>query len=167
MSLAPGPAPAAFSNADGVAAAIREGGGRLSSTCRILLKALFSADGPISAPHIAEGLGGGIIDLDVSSVYRNLQRFEELGVVRRVHVGNGPRLYALQDGSQREYLACEACGRVETVDGARLDGVRAEIHSAFSYRARFTDFALIGVCPECAGGDGFGATVQARSHGST
>lgn len=160
MSLAPSTAPSAL-DADGVAAAIREGGGRLSSTCRMVIKALFAADGPVSAPDIADGLGGGMIDLDVSSVYRNLQRLEELGVVRRIHVGRGPRLYALQDGSQHEYLACEACGRVETVDAARLDGVRAEIHSAFSYRTRFTDFALIGLCPDCGGGDGPGASAQA------
>jgi len=146
-------AAAAFSDVEAVTAAIRERGGRVTTARRGVLAALFAAEGPTSAPDIADGLGGRVTGVNLSSVYRNLGQLEELGVVRRVHAGAGPVLYVLQDGSQREYVVCETCGHVETVDPTRLDRVRAEIRNALGYQTHFTDFALIGLCPRCAGTD--------------
>ncbi|UTI65159.1 transcriptional repressor [Paraconexibacter antarcticus] len=44
---------------------------------------------------------------DLSSVYRNLERLEALGVVRHVHLDHGPGLYTLQRDSDTDYLVCE------------------------------------------------------------
>lgn len=150
MTLAPRRAPLSFSDLDGVAAAIRDSGGRLTSARRVVLAALFAADGPVSAEYIADGLGGQMICSDVSSVYRNLERLEELGIVRHVHVGHGPGLYTLEDDTQREYLVCERCDRVDSVDAAQLDRVRAAILKTFGYKARFSHFPIVGLCAACA-----------------
>jgi Fur family ferric uptake transcriptional regulator len=149
MTLAPRRQRLSFSDLDDVAAAIREHGGRLSSSRRIVLAALFAADGPVSAEYIAAGLGGQMTASDVSSVYRNLEHLEELGVVRHVHVGHGPGLYALDNDNHREYLVCERCDRVDSVDAARLDAIRAAIHETFGYRARFSHFPIVGLCTSC------------------
>lgn len=153
MTLAPHRERLDFSDLEGVAAAIRAGGGRLSSARRVVLSALFAAEGPVSAEYIADGLGGRMVGSEVSSVYRNLERLEELGVVRHVHVGHGPGLYALAGHTEREYLVCESCDRVDSVDAARLDGVRAEIRKTFGYEARFSHFPIVGLCPDCALGE--------------
>jgi Fur family ferric uptake transcriptional regulator len=150
MTLAPRRDPLVFNDVDEVAEAIREHGGRLSSARRVVLAALFEADGPVSAEYIADGLGGRMIRSEVSSVYRNLERLEELGVVRHVHVGHGPGLYALESGTEREYLVCERCSRVDTVDAERLDRARAEIRKQFGYEARFSHFPIVGLCRRCA-----------------
>jgi len=150
MTLAPRREALAFDDVDEVAEAIRERGGRLSSARRVVLAALFAAEGPVSAEYIADGLDGRMIRSEVSSVYRNLERLEELGVVRHVHVGHGPGLYALESGTQREYLVCERCNRVDTVDAERLDPARAEIREQFGYEARFSHFPIVGLCKRCA-----------------
>jgi len=147
--MAPRAAPA-FSSFDQAAAAIRARGGRLSWSRRIVLHALFAADGPVSAPDIASGLGGRLTVCNVSSVYRNLQDLEVLGVVRQVHIADGPALYALEDGRQREYLLCERCERVQIIDAQRLDRVHAEIRQALNFCTRFTHFPLVGLCHQCA-----------------
>src|SRR5436305_11049910 len=116
MTLAPHRPPLRFADLDEVADAIRTRGCRLSSARRVLLEALFAADGPVSAEYIAEGMEGRIMRSDLSSVYRNLELLEELGVVRHVHLGHGPGLYALERGANCEYLVCEVCDRVDTVD---------------------------------------------------
>ena len=74
---------------------IRAHGLRISSARRLVLEALLVADGPMSAEQIAQGIGGRVPCSDLASVYRNLERFEEIGVVRHVHLGHGPGLYAL------------------------------------------------------------------------
>lgn len=149
MTLAPRRAPLSFSGIDDIAAAIRARGGRLSSSRRVVLAALFAADGPVSAEYVADGLGGQMTRSDVSSVYRNLEHLEELGVVRHVHVGHGPGLYALEDDTHREYLVCERCDRVDSVDAVRLDEVRVAIRKAFGYKAHFGHFPIVGLCGRC------------------
>lgn len=165
MTQAPHRPPLAFGNLEGVVAAIRDRGGRVSSARRIVLEALFAAEGPVSAEHIAEGLGGTVISSDVSSVYRNLELLEELGVVRHVHVGHGPGLYALEAGNRREYLVCERCDRVDTVESAQLDAVRAQIREQFGYEAGFAHFPIVGQCATCAADTHHEKGEHAHSHG--
>jgi Fur family transcriptional regulator, ferric uptake regulator len=127
-------------------AALRERGLRLSSSRRLVLEALFEADGPVSAEHIARRLS-----LDPSSVYRNLETFERHGLTRHVHLGHGPGLYVLHGHDEREYLCCELCGSVRAVAREELDPVRESIRERFGYEARFTHFAIVGTCPQCTG----------------
>jgi Fur family ferric uptake transcriptional regulator len=115
-----------------------------------VLEALFAAEGPVSAQFIAEGLNGTKTELDRTSVYRNLEQLEQLGVVRHVHFGHGPSLYHLVGAGGREYLACEACGRVTSVDPSELDPVRDRLRRQFGYEARFGHFPIVGLCRECA-----------------
>ncbi len=167
MTLAPRRAPLSFAGLDDVAAAIRESGGRLTSARRVVLTALFAADGPVSAEYIADGLAGRTIRSEVSSVYRNLERLEELGVVRHVHLGHGPGLYVLEDGVQREYLVCEGCDRVDSVEASKLDDARAAIRTAFGYEARFEHFPIVGLCSRCAEGGELDRAHTHRDHAHT
>ena len=82
-----------------------------------------------------------------------------------VHLGHGPGLYALVRGRPEEYLVCDRCNRVTTVDPARLDAVRAELESTFGYEARFSHFPIHGLCPSCAGKKGARAHTHEHSHG--
>jgi Fur family ferric uptake transcriptional regulator len=134
-------------------AALHDHGLRVSSARRLVVEALFAADGPVSAERIAEGLDGRLPISDLTSVYRNLETFEAIGLVRHVHLGHGPGLYALSGGAgEREYLVCEACDRIRALDPAELDAVRDTIRAQHGYEVRFSHFPIVGLCPECAGG---------------
>jgi Fur family ferric uptake transcriptional regulator len=139
---------------------LRRRGLRLSASRRLVLEALFAADGPVSAERIAAGLDGELPPCDLTSVYRNLEALEELGLVRHVHLGHGPGLYALAARDEREYLMCEACDRIRAVDPAALDPIRTSIRKTFGYEARFSHFPIVGLCPDCAK-----AAVQPTSEG--
>jgi Fur family ferric uptake transcriptional regulator len=142
--------PLRFESIDDVADAIRASGGRLTAARRLVLEALFEADGPVSVDAIAQRLEDRGAPLELTSVYRNLDRLEALGVVRHVHLGHGPGLYSLIAGGDREYLVCERCNRVVSVEPAELDRVRGEVRRRFGYEARFTHFPITGLCPDCA-----------------
>lgn len=150
MTRAPRSPPLAFERIEDVAAALRAAGGRLSGVRRIVLETLFAADGPVSAEHIATDGGRRGAPIELTSVYRNLERLEQLGVVRHVHLGHGPGLYALVSEGEREYLVCEGCDRVTAVDPVELDAVREQILTSFGYRVRFGHFPIVGLCPACA-----------------
>jgi Fur family transcriptional regulator, ferric uptake regulator len=134
---------------DGAVDTLRASGRRVSAARRLVLEALFCADGPMSADQIADGIGGRVPRSDLTSVYRNLETLEEVGLVSHVHLGHGPGLYALNLDGEREWLTCERCGDFRAVDPARLDGVRAAIEAAFGYRASFAHFPVVGLCESC------------------
>src|SRR6185436_11498510 len=71
---------------DAATAVVRARGLRLSTARRLVLEALYDADGPLTAEQLAG-------EMDVASVYRNLETLEELGLVRHFHLGHGPGLY--------------------------------------------------------------------------
>ena len=149
MTFAPAVPALRFDTLEEAFAAVRGQGLRLSTARRLLLQALFAADGPVSAADLVDALG-----IDESSVYRNLEALEGLGLVRHVHLGHGPGLYLLVGGEEREYLYCERCARVTTVPPKRLEPMRDCIRREFGYEARFTHFPIVGLCADCAGRPG-------------
>ncbi len=139
-----------LSDRDDITEALRDAGHRVSSAMRIVLDALFLTERPLAAAEIAGGMDGRLPPLDLTSVYRNLERLQELGAVRHVHLGHGAGLYGLAHGAAREHLVCEDCGRVTDVDPGALDEARDRIRAATGYVARFDHFPIHGYCAECA-----------------
>ncbi len=127
---------------------LRAEGHRVTTPCRLVLEALFRADGPISAQRIVEDTP--VAGFEPSSAYRNLDRLEQLGVIRHVHLGHGPSLYMLVGSGEKEFLLCERCGRVKSVDPSALDPLREQIERDFGHRARFGHFPIVGLCATCA-----------------
>lgn len=138
--------PLAFDDVGQAAQALRESGLRLSTPRRLVLEALFAADGPVAAGDLARELG-----LDESSVYRNLEVLEHHGLIRHVHLGHSAGLYTRVGEDDVEYLYCERCARVTAVAPARLDPVRKRIKQQFGFTARFGHFPIVGICDECDG----------------
>jgi Fur family ferric uptake transcriptional regulator len=145
MTAAPDPPRLRFESLAEAVAALRELGLRLSTARRLILEALFSAAGPVSAVHLARTLS-----IDESSVYRNLEVLESHGVIRHVHLGHGPGLYVLLGRDEAEYLYCNHCAKVTALAVDQLDGVRDEIKRATGYETRFTHFAIVGLCKTCS-----------------
>lgn len=145
MTVAAHTPPLRFDTLEEAIRAVRGGGMRLSTARRLVLEAFFAAEGPISAVHLAQTLS-----IDESSVYRNLEVLEHHGLIRHVHLGHGPGLYALVGRHEVEYLYCERCGKVTAVPPKQLDPVRKNIKKRFGYEARFTHFAIVGLCERCA-----------------
>jgi Fur family ferric uptake transcriptional regulator len=145
MTIAPDVEPLPYDDLDGAIAALRARGLRLSTARRLVLEALFAADGPVSAEYIQRQLR-----LELSSVYRNLETLEQHGLLRHVHLGHGPGLYALLAAGEQEYLFCERCSAVVALDPEELAPVRDHIRERFGYEPRFQHFAIVGICPACS-----------------
>jgi Fur family ferric uptake transcriptional regulator len=161
MTASPDAAPLVVDDLDGAVRALREAGLRLSTARRLVLEALFAAEGPVSAVHLAQ-----TISVEESSVYRNLELLEGHGLIRHVHLGHGPGLYVLVAPEDAEYLYCSRCAKVTAVAPDRLATVRDEIRRQFGYETRFTHFAIVGLCQQCAGMTRLTTTSDTRSGGA-
>jgi Fur family transcriptional regulator, ferric uptake regulator len=128
---------------------LREQGLRVSAARRLVLEALFASDEPVPAERIASGLDGRLPACDLASVYRNLETLEQLGLIRHVHLGHGPGLYALAGRREREYLVCERCYALRALEPSALDPLRELIRGEFGFGAAFTHFPIVGLCSNC------------------
>jgi Fur family ferric uptake transcriptional regulator len=140
--LAPASIPAALTT-------LRARGLRVSAARRLVLEALFAADGPVPAEAIARGLGGRLPGSDLASVYRNLDALEEVGLVRHFHLAGGPGLYVLTGRLGPGYAACERCGAHLALDRGAVARVAAVVREACGYEPRPAHFPIVGRCPDC------------------
>jgi Fur family ferric uptake transcriptional regulator len=136
--------------------ALRDSGLRISTARRLVIEALFAAEGPVAAAQLAQQLS-----LEESSVYRNLEVLEQHGLARHVHLGHGPGLYVLAGRAGGEFLYCEGCGQATVLEPHDLDAIRGEIHGRFGLTARFAHFPIVGLCADCSAA---GAEPHAHSH---
>jgi Fur family ferric uptake transcriptional regulator len=145
LTVSPEAPPLSFVSLDDAISELRRRGMRLSTTRRLVLEALFAADGPISALQVAQ-----LLAIDLASVYRNFEVLERQGLIRHIHLGHGPGLYVLHGRHELEYLYCESCARVTPLGPGELDPLREHLKDKFGYEVSFTHFALVGLCAKCA-----------------
>ncbi len=115
--------------------------------CRVLADA---ADEHLSAVDIAARAGEpGTVD--VSTVYRTLEVFEDLGVLHHVHLGHGPGIYHLSERSDHHHLVCEACGEVVDVPIETLEDGFMGIIRRYGFVPDGLHFGILGRHIDCDG----------------
>lgn len=156
--------PGGPASVDDVLGLLRAAGGRVTPSRRILVEVLFESDAHRSAEDLAAAVQDRAPDVHLSTVYRNLEELQRLGVVVHTHEGHGPATYHLASSSHA-HLVCEGCGR-------RLEASEdlfAELARLARERYGFTvdphHFAVLGRCAECAGASsGRGAPDVTKTH---
>jgi Fe2+ or Zn2+ uptake regulation protein len=134
---------------DDVFALLRAMGGRATPSRRIILEILFETDGHLTAEELTTAVQARSPDVHLSTIYRNLEELQKLGVIEHAHLGHGPAAYLLASHSHAHFV-CDQCGkRVEA-----RDELFAELASKAKSELGFTidphHFAILGQCADCA-----------------
>ena len=129
-------------------ARLRERGLRVTTARRAVLAALLDADGHLRAEDLAAVVQDRHPDIHLSTVYRALETFEEVGLVTHVHLGHGPSTYHLSD-QLHHHAVCESCGAVIELPDDVLDAVATRVRAEFGFEVDARHFALAGRCSVC------------------
>lgn len=127
---------------------VRQHGGRATPARRLLLQALFGGRKHRSAEELAAEVRAHAPDVHLSTVYRNLEELERLGIIDSTRLGDGPATYHLASAAHG-HLVCEKCGSMtEVPDDMFRDLVRtARIRYGFVINP--SRFAVTGHCANC------------------
>jgi Fur family transcriptional regulator, ferric uptake regulator len=137
-------------NADEVLALVRARGGRATSSRRILLEVLFDAGHHhLSAEELAEAIQVRAPDVHISTIYRNLEDLERLGVVVHTHLGHGAATYQLASLAHAHFI-CEECGAMIEAPDELFEGLERTARSRFGFVIDPHHFAMLGRCANCA-----------------
>ena len=143
------PQPAPVTSVEEALDLLREQGGRLTSSRRILLRALFGAQGHRTAEELGAEVQAQAPDVHMSTIYRNLDELERLGVVVHAHLGHGPATYHLAAGAHG-HLVCERCGQMIEAPHDLFRGLARAAKTRFGFAIDPHHFAVLGRCQGCA-----------------
>ena len=133
----------------------RERGLRMTRQRLLILQALCELGGHASAENIYEQASLHRGDLDLSTVYRNLERLRDLRILSQTDLGRGCAEYEVVTDQPHHHLVCQGCGQVIDLDHAYLVTCAEAIRRDFGFEPIFDHFAIFGWCRDCKrGGDG-------------
>ena len=131
-----------------VLALVRRNGGRATPARRLLLKALFGTGEHRSAEELAAEVHAQAPDVHLSTIYRNLEELERLGVIDSTRLGGGPATYHLATAAHG-HLVCEKCGSMTEVPDDMFRDLIQTASTEYGFAINPHRFAVTGRCANC------------------
>jgi Fur family ferric uptake transcriptional regulator len=128
--------------------ALRSAGHRITTARRLIVACLLDGTVHHTAEELASSLQRSAPDVHLSTIYRNLDELERLGVIEHFHLGHGPATYQLAT-HKHGHFTCMCCNAIfEAPD--ELFGKLGEAATAlFGFVIGSHHFAIPGVCASC------------------
>ncbi len=133
---------------DEVLALVRASGGRATTSRRVLLEVLFGSSDHRSVEDLAAAVQARSPEVHLSTIYRNLEELERLGVIAHTHLGHGPAAYQLASDAH-SHLLCERCGRRFEAPEELFAGLARKAAERYGFTIDPRHFAILGRCADC------------------
>jgi len=131
-----------------VLALVREHGGRATPARRLLLEALFGSQEHRTAEELAAQVRAHAPDVHLSTIYRQLEELERLGVIDATRLGDGPASYHLASATHG-HLVCEKCGSMTEVPDDMFRDLIGSARARYGFAINPHRFAVTGRCANC------------------
>jgi Fur family transcriptional regulator, ferric uptake regulator len=145
------PSDAAPSDAAPLAERLRARGLRLTTQRQRVLAAVGALEHATPeeiATRLREEAGPDGAAPDTSTVYRNLELLERLGLVWHTHLGKGAPVYHAAEHPHL-HVVCATCGEISSVDPALLDPAAERLAADLGFQLDVGHVALSGTCRAC------------------
>ena len=127
---------------------LRDKGLRLTPQRELVLAAVREL-GHATPEEVAEKVRHTHPGINLSTVYRNLETLENVGLVQHTHLGHGGATYHAAEELTHLHLVCGVCS---SVGDAPID-VAANFVNAladdYGFKTDVTHFAVYGTCSAC------------------
>jgi Fur family ferric uptake transcriptional regulator len=88
------------------------------------------------------------VDLDFSTVYRNLDLFESKGIVEKFDLGNSKYSYMFKREAHKHLLHCRLCSKEVEIECPMLQ-IEELIKSRTGFSSIEHELRIEGICKEC------------------
>ena len=133
---------------------LTDNGYKTTSPRRILLEFLDDDENKhLSCDEIYERVSSNHPNIGIATVYRNMQLFEELGVMTKLTLDDGISRYEFanlaKDAHQHHHLVCLNCNKLIEVKEDLLGVLENEIEQEHDFKIVDHDLKFFGYCSEC------------------
>jgi Fe2+ or Zn2+ uptake regulation protein len=133
---------------------LESNGYRLTAARRAVVEVIASSRRLLTPFDVFELARRAYPRLGLVTVYRSLEKLEELGLVQRVHRPSGCQAFVAAFSGHQHLLICQDCGRAEFFSGEddRMESLMAQVGRQSGYQVREHWLQLFGLCENCAEG---------------
>lgn len=125
---------------------LRGSGFRMTPQRQLVLTAVEEL-GHATPDEVRDHLDGAV---NLSTVYRNLEVLEELGLVRHTHLSDRAPTYHSARAAEHFHLVCRNCRRVTSVPLERVAAFAAQLRTEQGFVADVGHLAVFGECEDCS-----------------
>ena len=129
---------------------LRAEGHRVTGPRLAVWRALVEGGGHHTADELTVTATSRDPSINRASVYRSLQLFEELGLVRQTALGEAASRWELDHPDEHFHLVCRRCGDVDHHVGTLVQQVRNHLADGHGFLAQDVDLTVTGLCERCA-----------------
>jgi Fur family ferric uptake transcriptional regulator len=126
---------------------LHQRGMRMTPQRQFVLEALLDL-GHATPEQICQHVQRATPTVNITTIYRNLELLENLGVVRHTHLGHGAPTYSVSE-HEHVHLVCHLCSRVEEVPLEVMDELAGTLRARYGFELDASHLALSGTCRAC------------------
>jgi Fur family ferric uptake transcriptional regulator len=127
---------------------LREQGMRMTPQRIAIVTEIMTAPGYVIPMRAIRSIQAKVPGVSPSTVYRTLERLEQVGVLVHVHLESGIGYHRLDD-VQHAHLICTGCGAANELPKSALDRLERLVEHDHGFRPDFTHHAISGLCASC------------------
>lgn len=125
-------------------------GCRITGPRRAIVDLLLAADHAVNPIEIYDQARVKYPKMGLVTVYRTLEKLEELNLIQRVHQLDGCNCYLPQAVGHQHLIICERCGKAQFFEGENLDSFINQVGTKMGYKITQHWLQLFGICSNCA-----------------
>lgn len=128
---------------------LQENGYRLTEARRAVIETIQASTRALSPVEVFDMARKKYPTLGLVSVYRTLEKLEELHLIQRVHQPQGCQAFISACHGHQHLLLCQNCGQVTFFEGDDLNALIQSISKKTGYQIREHWLQLFGLCQSC------------------
>ena len=129
--------------------ALNSAGLRVTNQRALLLEIIRQGEGHLDAFELYRRAREKQPRLSLSTVYRALQQFKNLGLVEEVHFDENHHHYEVKPSAGHHHLVCLGCGRVIEFNYPLARQVKRNVPEARDFDIIGTEIRMSGYCSRC------------------
>ena len=123
---------------------------RITTPRLLVMEALASTDGHMTADAIMEWTSARYPAINLTTIYRTLEVLSSAGLVTQTNMGTGASEYELATDTPHHHLVCDQCGVAIEIDDAPFMLMRNHILKEYGFNASTRHLGLFGTCSMCS-----------------
>lgn len=128
---------------------LHENGYRLTDARRAVVETVEKSTHALTPVQVYDLARKKYRALGLVTVYRTLEKLEELHLIQRVHQPMGCQAFISAGQGHQHLLLCQQCGQVEFFEGDDLDALTKSIARKTGYQIKEHWLQLFGLCANC------------------
>lgn len=122
---------------------------RITTQRALLLDLLRQGKGHMDADELYHKARQKNPQISLSTVYRNLQLFKQLGFIAERHFSEEHHYYEIKSRPEHQHLLCLGCGRVIEFSCPISQQLKENISKQYSFEITGVEVHMTGFCPKC------------------